>query len=299
MGVRAPTRELASAFIDSRAWDDFERRPSDIVIATPPKSGTTWMQGIVAAILWPNGDMPGVPFELSPWLDRRRAPDRDERPAVAAQQHRRFLKTHSPADVIPFDDDCSYIAVHRDLRDVVVSWANHRSSLEPGYIKGLNELAANDGVPPLDPDWDGDYDGLIEELTTQYDLVSILDTWWALRDRPNVLFVHFNDLLADLEGECRRVAAFLEEPVRDDQWPDIVHRCTIDEMREAGRASSRFDRAMRGGVDSFFNRGSNGRWQGVLTAAQVGRLASMTRVLQPEAADWLEHGSLALGRRPG
>lgn len=299
MGVRAPTRDWVTVISDSRVWHGFERRPGDIVISTPPKSGTTWMQGIVAAVLWPGGDVPGVPFELGQWIDRRRPRDQDVRSDLAAQRHRRFIKTHCPADAIPLDDACSYITVHRDLRDVTMSWANHRTTWRAEMIEQLNELSADDaGVTPMDPVWNGDVDRLIEELVTEFDLGGNLRSWWELRDRSNVLFVHFNDLLIDLEGEARRVAEFLGQPVTEEQWPGVVEGCTIDRMREAGRRSEGLDFVFAGGADSFFNRGTNGRWRGVLTDDQLGRLASMSASLPPDAAEWLEHGSLALGRRP-
>jgi aryl sulfotransferase len=188
--------------------------------------------------------------------------------------------------------------VHRDLRDVTISWANHRREMRAELIEVFNELAADDDVAPLAPVWDGDLDTLIDELVAEFDIARHLDSWWGLRGRPNVLFVHFNDLLADLDGEMRRISAFLDQPVPEQRWPAVVERCTIEEMREQGRQSERIGLAFENGVDSFFHRGTNRRWEGVLTDAQLQRLAGMTAVLPPDAAAWLEHGSLALGWRP-
>jgi aryl sulfotransferase len=228
----------------------------------------------------------------------RRPPESDPKSVLLAQGHRRFIKTHSPADAIPLDDECCYITVHRDLRDVTMSWANHRAKMRPEVVEMLDELASGDDVTLLDPVWDGDLDGLLDELEAEFIIGDNLRSWWELRDRPNVLFVHFNDLLADLEGESRRIASFLDQPVNDAQWPGIIERCTIDHMRETARRSERLSVAFESGADNFFNRGTNGRWQGVLADAQLERLASMTSSLAPDAARWLQHGSLALGRRP-
>ena len=54
---------------DSRRWEGFVARPDDIFISSPPKSGTTWTQGIVGSLLWPYGDAPAPAFDLAPWLD--------------------------------------------------------------------------------------------------------------------------------------------------------------------------------------------------------------------------------------
>lgn len=113
-----------------------------------------------------------------------------------------------------------------------------------------------------------------------------------------MLFVHFNDLLADLEGEARCIASFLDQPVSESEWAGVVERCSIDQMRATARRSERLGHVFEQGADNFFNRGTNGRWQGVLTDAQLDRLESMTSSLPTDVADWLRHGSLALGRRP-
>ncbi|SMX27030.1 Glycolipid sulfotransferase [Pelagimonas phthalicica] len=56
---------------DNSRWDSVALRPDDIIVVTPPKSGTTWIQTIIALLL--SGD-PEVETELSirmPWVDMR------------------------------------------------------------------------------------------------------------------------------------------------------------------------------------------------------------------------------------
>jgi len=57
-------------------------------------------------------------------------------------------------------------------------------------------------------------------------------TTWMQAIVSSLLFVHFDDLLADLAGEMRRVAAFLEIDVPDDAWPERVGLATFESMRE-------------------------------------------------------------------
>ena len=73
-GVRLPTRVHCHVHDDSRRWGRFVPRDDDIFISTPPKSGTTWMQGIVSSLLWPDGDAPAPAFDLNPWVDARIVP---------------------------------------------------------------------------------------------------------------------------------------------------------------------------------------------------------------------------------
>ena len=56
------------AVSDNRRWKHFEYRPGDIFVCTPPKCGTTWMQTILASLLWPDGDIPGQVMTISPWI---------------------------------------------------------------------------------------------------------------------------------------------------------------------------------------------------------------------------------------
>ena len=44
-------RRYEATVYDSSRWDGFELRPRDIIISTPPKCGTTWMQMICALLV--------------------------------------------------------------------------------------------------------------------------------------------------------------------------------------------------------------------------------------------------------
>ena len=96
----------------------------------------------------------------------------------------------------------------------------------------------------------------------------------------------------------RRISRFLELDVTDEQWPGVVERCRIDAMRAAAATAGFHDLGFVGGAQSFFHRGTNQRWVGVLTEAQLARYDAMVAELPADAAEWLEHGSLALGARP-
>jgi aryl sulfotransferase len=90
------TRELHSHHFDSTIWNDFSFRDDDIVIATYAKSGTTWMQQIIAQMLF--GPDPELEVAaMSPWLDLRVPPKEVKLPAVEAQAHRRFPRRTCPS----------------------------------------------------------------------------------------------------------------------------------------------------------------------------------------------------------
>lgn len=281
---------------DSRRWRHIETRPGDIVISTPPKSGTTWMQQIVHALLWPAGDAPGSRGDLARWVDMRLRPIADIVEHLEAQSHRRSIKTHSPADCTPFDPGCAYIVVYRDGRDALVSWANHRRHMRAEVIEALNELAAVDGLAPIDHRFEGDYQRLYEEWLWICSPILHLGSWWPRRGEANVLFVHYADLSTDLCGEMRRIAHFLDLAVPEEHWPGAIEQCSLEAMRNG---ADRMERLFDGGAASFFHKGGSGRWQGVVPDAIIDDyLRRVDAELPGDAASWLGHGSRVLGRRP-
>jgi hypothetical protein len=61
-------RRYEGAVFDSSRWDGFELRPGDIIISTPPKCGTTWMQMICALVVLGEPELPLPLDTLSPWI---------------------------------------------------------------------------------------------------------------------------------------------------------------------------------------------------------------------------------------
>ena len=144
MIVEPPAADFVTVIEDSRRWRHIELRPDDIIISTPPKSGTTWTQGMLLSMLWPDGNPPATLSELSPWVDSRRRPIDEVRAELEAQTHRRFIKTHSPGDTTPFSSSVSYLTVHRHPADALASWGNHRVKMHAPIMKSFNRAFRED-----------------------------------------------------------------------------------------------------------------------------------------------------------
>lgn len=297
-------RVYRHAALDSTLWDDYRPREGDIVISTSIKAGTTWMQAIVASLLWPAGDPPGPVNELSPWFERIMSTAAAD---LERQEHRRFIKTHLPADGLPLHPQVRYIAVARDGRDVFMSLIHHWATMRPAAFEMSNALAELNGIDPLPP-YHGDIHRAFDDWISRgsfpwegdgwpwWSHLANVASWWALRTEPNVLLVHYDDLKADLAGEMRRVAAFIDADVPDDAWPEVVERCTLTRMRARAEevVPERFVFEEDGA--RFFNKGTSGQWRGALTEAELARYdARVAQVLEPEAAAWLADGRLAGG----
>ncbi len=302
MNIQSPkwprkTREIHNHHMDSTVWNDFRFRPDDVIISTYAKSGTTWTQQIVSQLIFDGAEGINVPV-LSPWFDMRVPPKEEKLAAVEAQTHRRFLKTHLPVDAIVFSPEAKYIYIGRDGRDVIWSMYNHHTNGNAEYYRVLNDTPGRVG-PPIAPPPAFVRQYFLSWLEGDgYPFWSFWDnvrSWWALRQLPNVLILHFADLKADLPGQARRIADFLDIKVQAEKWPVILKHCSFDYMkRHAAQIAPLSGTLWEGGAQTFINKGTNGRWRDVLTEDDIRRYESMALAkLGAEAARWLEHGTLS------
>lgn len=306
MSVRPPTRECRTWPFDSRRWAHYVARTDDIVIATYPKSGTTWMQRIVGMLVFQSAD-PQPVMDVSIWPDARFRPIEDVVAALAAQTHRRFLKAHQPYGALPIHGAVRYIHVARDGRDAALSYHNHTLLLTDemldrfdGFGLGDETLARPFPRTPQDP---GEYfhrwmtQAAGPDATDGLPLPSYFDferSWWEARDEENVLLVHYADLKADLDGEMRRVAGFLGIETPDALWPGLVEAAGFEAMRKEGAGLlGRMAGAFRDGGAGFIHKGANGRWRDLYHAGDLALYDAAMARLPEDCARWLAQGRTA------
>ena len=106
---------------DSERWHRFKFRENDVIITTPSKCGTTWMQSIVATLIFRGSDLKVPVGSVSLWLDALLRSEEEAFAILEAQTHCRFLKTHCPLDGIPSVPGVTYITVVRHPLDVALS----------------------------------------------------------------------------------------------------------------------------------------------------------------------------------
>ena len=290
------TREMHNQHIDSTVWNDFKFRDDDIIISTYAKSGTTWMQQIIAQMLFDANTELEV-HAMSPWVDFRLPPKEVKLPLLEAQTHRRFIKTHLPMDALVYSPQAKYIYIGRDGRDVVWSLYNHHKNAAPAMYDALNNTPGRVG-PPLEPPPDDirQYfrDWLERDGYPYWSFWENVRSWWEYRDLPNMLFVHFDVLKKHMPEEMRRIANFLGMRINEEKWDLMVQHCTFDWMKEHGENSVPMRGVMWvGGPKTFINKGTNGRWKDTLTAADSAEYEAMAlEQLGPECAHWLATGEM-------
>ena len=304
-----------SVVSDSARWDGFPFRAGDVVISTPPKCGTTWMQRLVALFVFDGVELPAPLSNISPWLDMQLAPLPDVLKLLEAQRHRRFIKTHAPLDGIPYDDRVTYVCVGRDPRDVAVSSAHHMANMNIDRFMearaaavGLDDLAElgvrqpGAGEPPSREaqlrSWiEDDSNVTLMSLTFT---VRHLSSCWERRNWHNVALFHYDDLLADLPGQLQRLARALDVDLPDDRLAELADAATFEAMKSrADDIAPNTDISLWHDNTSFFRRGTSGQWRETWTGEDL--LAyerRLSELASPELTAWLHSGWLRLSSAP-
>jgi aryl sulfotransferase len=200
-----------------------------------------------------------------------------------------------------------YIVVARDARDVFMSWWNHYSNYKDKAYEDLNNTPGRQGDPmPRCPEDIREYwktwmtRGWFEWENEGYPHSGNLyhtRSWWECRHLENILFVHFNDLLEDLEREIACIARFMDINVSKERISAIAGEVNFHAIKRNPRKIGDPERAAQiweGGINIFINKGTNGRWKEILTTEDLNLYdEQVNNLLEPECRRWLENGSKA------
>lgn len=296
-----PLRGFQNHSLDSTRWAHYVPRDGDIVVSSSYKSGTTWLQLVLLRLVMPDVDLVPV-MRVSPWLESPLVPLAEVLETLDLQSHRRVIKTHLPLDGLPYHAHVKYIVVARDPRDVFMSlWNHYQHLIRYPFQRQLKHPERVGGPLPACPDdlrvfWRSWMTrGWFEWESEGYPFWANLrhsQVWWQARHLPNVAFVHFNDLLTNLDMEIESIASYLGVAVDRRQIAVIAEGVQFSRMREHDDVLLPDAGAMlRGGGRTFMHQGTNGRWKEWLSADDLSLYAAaVARELSPACAEWLEHG---------
>ena len=280
------------ALTDNRRWDMVKIRPDDVIVVTPPKAGTTWMQTIVTLLL--SGD-PDVEPELSvkmPWVDIRIREMAEVAERLEEREHRRSMKSHTPMDGLPIHDTAEYICVFRHPLDVHFSFRKHVRNIPLSWF--------DHWFPEDDPDGiafrrflDGGPEGWDMDVAPLAHILRHYEAAKAAAERPNVTLFHYADMKRDLAGTFDKVARLIGIQYADTLMDQLVEAATFDNMKaNAERYAPSGGQGFFKSDEGFFAGGNLGAWAGQLTDAELTAYHRMMDAhLDADDRAWLENGS--------
>nr|GMD27077.1 flavonol sulfotransferase-like [Ipomoea batatas] len=202
----------------------FKPHPNDVLLASYPKFGTTWLKALLFSIvnrgeythnaLQQQPLLTSNPHELVPWLETYASTNpTNPRPDSS------LFHTHLGYPTLPQQirtSPCRIVYVFRDPKDVLVSCWHFLANLRPKHFPPISLQDAfhqfSRGASPFGPYWD--------HVTGYFKA--------GVQSPDKVLFVRYEDLKTETVVHVTRVAEFLGRPFSAEEENQGVVRKIID-----------------------------------------------------------------------
>jgi hypothetical protein len=115
---------------------------------------------------------------------------------------------------------------------------------------------------------------------------------WDRRATQDVVLIHYDDLVDDLDAEMRRLASRLGISVSEDIWSSLVEAATFAHMRARADSIAPDPSGILRKPAAFFRRGSSGAGAETLTRLELDHYCRRVSRLAPmDLLEWLHHGA--------
>jgi len=258
-----------SEFHEPRVLASFQTRQSDVLIATPPKAGTTWMQQILHQLRSGGDSLFDDIDNVVPWLEIPRQ-DKSWQTTISEfdkLENPRIFKTHCTYDQMPGVDIAKIILTTRDPRDCCLSFYHHLMDISDTGIS-RSGITQPTSIDEHVDNW--------LEFSAWYRNIK---SWWPHRDNKNILILRYEDLKQDFNTEIDKILTFLNWEITTDQRQIIVENCSFDWMK---KNVHRFNRQGKSKdslfkPDGFVKKGKIGEGKKVLTEEQQNKIINKAK----------------------
>ncbi|KAL0330872.1 UNVERIFIED_CONTAM: Cytosolic sulfotransferase 15 [Sesamum angustifolium] len=253
---------------------NFKALDTDVLLASVPKSGTTWLKALLFSIV----SRDRFPIDQSPLLATNSHRlvfslecfyyAEDDDPDLGNLSRPRLFSTHLPHQALPsslIESNCKIVYVCRNPLDQFISEREFllKNRLWPdkpyGEVLSLDEAFDMfcDGVQAFGPFWD-----------------HLLGYWNASLENPDrVLFLKYEDIKRDPLLKVKKIAEFVglpfsEEEEKEGLVGDISRLCSFEKLKdlEINKNGIHFGSVKN---NSLFRKGDIGDWQNYLTPAMA------------------------------
>ncbi|XP_053173573.1 cytosolic sulfotransferase 3-like [Scomber japonicus] len=247
-------------------WENiqnFQARPDDILIATYPKAGTTWVSYILDLLYFgqasPERQTSMPIYERVPFLEichPRFESGKDLADKLVTSP--RLIKTHFPVQFVPksfWEQNCKIVYVARNAKDNLVSYF---------HFDRMNM------VQPEPGDWSNFFQKFMEGKMVFGSWYDHVNGWWKKKQTyPNIHYMFFEDMVEDTGREIDKLCCFLGLSPSAEEKNRIAGGVQFDNMKKNSMVNYSTLGVMHQNISPFLRKGKVGDWKNHFTAAQI------------------------------
>ncbi|XP_045911509.1 cytosolic sulfotransferase 3-like [Micropterus dolomieu] len=241
---------------------NFQARPDDILIATYPKAGTTWVSYILDLLYFgqtsPERQTSMPIYERVPFLELT-IPSLDSGKDLADKlpTSPRLIKTHFPVQFVPqsfWEQNCRMIYVARNAKDNMVSYF---------HFERMNM------VQPEPGDWNSYIHKFMEGKIVFGPWYDHVNGWWKKKQTySKIHYMFYEDLTEDTGREIDKLCHFLGLSPTAEEKQRITDRVQFDNMKKDDMTNYSTLSVMDFKISPFMRKGKVGDWKNHFTVAQ-------------------------------
>ncbi|KAM9475516.1 cytosolic sulfotransferase 3-like isoform 2-T2 [Clarias gariepinus] len=254
---------MAHYFTDD--WENvqkFQARPDDILIATYPKAGTTWVSSILDLLFFHNiaperhTSLPifeRVPFLEAVFPEMPTGVDLADKLATTP----RLIKTHLPVQLVPksfWEQNCKVVYIARNAKDSAVSYFHFSCMVDLLPDPGTwNDFLQNfmDGKMVFGPWYD-----------------HVCGYWEKKQTYTNLHYMFFEDIVKNTRHEVEQLSSFLGLSTQAEEREKLTKFVHFDAMKQNSMANYSTFKRMDFKISPFMRKGKVGDWKNYFSVAQ-------------------------------
>ncbi|KAJ4719803.1 Sulfotransferase [Melia azedarach] len=250
----------------------YEARSDDVILASSMKTGSTWLKAVTANIMLSGCDHDSdddMPHARIFTLESRLGTGNIHPDDLLAMPSPRIFHTHLPFTSLPDsikNSDCKIVYITRNPMDTLVSSWHF-----------FNKVMQKPVPYPFEKAFDAFCNG-IHFYGPYFD--HVLQYWSeSLKMPKKILFLKYEDLKRDPNGEVKKLASFLGRPfVNEDEVDKVVWKSSLERLKnlEVNKNGKLAHLAVTN--SAYFRLGVVGDWKNYFTPEMKQRLDEITRI---------------------